>query len=270
MKQILFIVVLLGGIGTTNVNGQFLKNLKERALERSKEIVIEKTAEKIADKTSEAMDKLLNPNFDKLFAPKGEKIDMAQVPDAYYFQYKYTLRMTTNQGSIDIDYFLNSTEPYMAVKTNMAMGMVVVFDEGNKITFTSVNGIATATEMKINIEDEEEDADMFQGYTFKELPNRRFLDYDCIGREMENDDHKFIFYLATDTEADFGSMFRSKYSDVPKPQAMEKYALDNQKGLMMYMEKVDKKNKGKKKKDTSGKMECIAFEPVDMVINTRD
>lgn len=268
MKQILLIIFLIAGVGITTVNGQFLKDLKNRTLDRSKDVVIGKTADKAADKTGQAMDKILNPDFGKLMGPGGKKVDMSKVPDAYHFNYRYALKMTTREGTIDIDYYLSKTEPYMGVKMNMGMEMSMVFDEGNKIMFTYVNGMATATEMDLSDDANQEDMSMYNDYTFKELPNRRFLDYDCIGREMENADYKFTIYIAPDMEAGFGNMFKSEHANIP--QAMKKFSREYENGLMMYMEMLDKKNSNKKKKNTSATVECIAFEPVEMVINTKN
>ena len=267
MKKILFLIVLLIGAGTINVNGQFLKELKKRAVDRSKQVVINKAAEKVADKTSQAMDKLLNPDFGNLMNRGGKKVDMSKVPATYNFNYRYALKMTTGEGAIDIDYYLNNTEPYMGVKMNMGMEMSMVFDEGNKLMFTYVNGMATATEMDFKSELNQEDMDMYNDYTFKELPNRKFLDYDCIGREMENTDYKFTIYIAPDMAAGFGNMFKSDHANIPP--VMQKFSKDYENGLMMYMEMVDKKNKKKKKKNTSAIMECVAFEPSQMVIHTK-
>ena len=265
MKTILLIAVLIAGVGTINVNAQFLKELKNQALERSKDVVIGKTAEKAADKTGDAMDKILNPDFSRFTNPVGSKVDMSKLPDFYSFDYRYALKMTTQEGEIDFDYFLSKTEPYMGAKMNMGMDMSMIFDEGRKIMFTYVNGMGIATEMDFNDAMDEDDVNMYNDYTFKELPNREFLGYDCIGREMENDEYKFTIYIAPDMEAGFGNMFKSEHANIPP--AMQKFALEYENGLMMYMEMMDKKNK--KKKNTSATMECVAFEPTEMVIYTR-
>lgn len=265
MKRVLLIAVLIAGVGVSQANAQFLRELKDRAIERSKDVVIGKTAEKAADKTGEAMDKILNPDFGKFMNPGGKKVDMSTLPDSYNFDYRYALKMTTQEGEIDFDYFLSKTEPYMGVKMNMGMEMSMVFDEANKVLFTYVNGMAMATEMDLNNAVDEEDINMYDNYTFKELPNREFLGYDCVGREMENDEYKFITYIAPDMEAGFGNMFKSEHANIP-PE-MQKFSQEYENGLMMYMEMVDKKNN--KKKNTSATMECVAFEPTDLVISTR-
>lgn len=265
MKRILLIAVVIAGFGVTQSKAQFLKDLKDRALERGKDVIIGKTADKVADKTGDAMDKILNPDFSKFANPGGKKVDMAGLPDFYSFDYRYALKMTTQEGAIDFDYYLSKTEPYMGAKMNMGMDMSMIFDEGRKIMFTYVNGMGIATEMDLSETVDEEDVNMYNDYTFKELPNREFLGYDCIGREMENDEYKFTIYIAPDMEAGFGTMFKSEHANIPP--AMQKFAQEYENGLMMYMEMEDKKNK--KNKNTSATMECVAFEPTDMVIYTK-
>ena len=237
MKRILVIAVLLASFGVSQSHAQFLKELKKRVLEKTQQQVIEKAsdkvagkvAEKFADETGEVMDKLLNHDFGKLMNPIGKNVDMSKLPASYKFDYRYALKMTTQEGEIDFDYFLNKTEPYMGAKMNMGMDMSIVFDEGNKTVFTYVNGMGIATEMDLSNAVDKEDVNKYNDYTFKELPNRQFLGYDCVGREMENEEYK--------------------------------------NGLMMHMEMVDKKNK--KKKNNSVTMDCVAFEPSNLVINTR-
>ncbi len=264
MKKIFLIAVLLVSVGIINSNAQFLKELKNRALERSKDVIIGKTAEKAADKTGQAMDKLLNPDFSRLMSPGGNKVDMSKLPDSYNFDYRYALKMTTVEGEIDFDYYLSKTEPYMGAKMNMGMEMSMVFDEGNKVIFTYVNEMAVATEMDLTSDLGETDIKM-DSYSFRELPDREFLGYTCIGREMENDEYKFTVYIAPDMEAGFGTMFKSEHANIPP--AMQKFATEYENGLMMYMEMVDKKNK--KRKNTSATMECVAFEPTETVIYTK-
>lgn len=269
MKKILVITILLISFGVNQSKAQFLKKLKDRALQKTEQLVIEKAANKVADKaadaTGEAMDKLLNQDFSKLITPGGNKVDISTLPATYNFDYRYALKMKTQEGDIDFDYFLNKTEPYMGVKMDMGMDMSIVFDQGNKTIFTYVNGMAIATEMDLSNALEVEDTDIYNDYTFKELPNREFLGYDCIGREMENDEYKFVVYIAPNMEAGFGNMFNSEHANIPP--AMQKFSKEYENGMMMYMEMTDKKNKNKK--NTSATMECVAFEPTDLAISTR-
>ncbi len=270
MKRTLLITALLISIGVSHSNAQFLNKLKKRVIEKTEDLVIEKAADKVADKaankTGEAMDKLLNPDFGSIMNPTGKKVDMSKLPASYNFDYLYAMKMSTQDGEVGMDYFLSKTEPYMGVKMNMGedknMNMSMVFDEGNKTIFTYVNGMAIATEMDLSNAVDNEEIDVYNDYTFKELPNRQFLGYDCIGREMENNEYKFTVYIAPNMEAGFGNMFKTEHTNIPP--SMQKFSKDFENGLMMYMEMQDKNNK-----NISATMECVAFEPTDLVINTR-
>jgi hypothetical protein len=262
----IFIVTILKTItGMEPANAQLLREIKNRAIERSKDVIVGKTAEKAAEKTSQAMDKLLNPDLSKLTNPAGKKVDISSLPETYHFTYLYRLKMNTSEGDIEFDYYLNPNEAYMGAKMNMGMDMTMVFDEGNNVMITMVNGMPIATEMDPDEGFEEDELNLLNDYSITELPNREFLGYDCIGRQMENDDYKFIVYIAPEVEAGFGNVFKSDLANMPP--AMQATAKEYENGLMMYMEMHDKKNK--KRKNTSGTMECLAFEPAEMVIRTR-
>ncbi len=263
--RLIFIIPVLLVLGMEPVSAQLLREIKNRAIERSKDVIVAKAANKAAEKTGEAMDKLLNPDFSKLTNPAGKKVDMSKLPDAYHFTYLYRLKMTTSEGDIDFDYYLNPDESYMGAKINMGMDMSMVFDEGNNVLLTFVNGMPIATELDSGEAFDDEDLDIYNDYTITELPNREFLGYDCIGRQMENDEYKFIMYIAPDVEAGFGNVFKTDLAKMPP--AMQATAKEYENGLMMYMEMHDKKNK--RKKNTSGTMECLAFEPAELVIRTK-
>lgn len=252
----LFIALLLiTFVSIEQASAQLLKDIKNRAIERSKDVIVAKTANKAAEKTGQAMDKLLNPDLNGLMNRSGKKVDMSDLPESYRFNYLYSLKMTTKEGEIMFDYYLNPNEPYMGAKINMGMDMTMVFDEGNNVLLTFVNGMPFATEMDSGEGFDEDELDSYNDYTITELPNREFLGYDCIGRQMENDEYKFIVYLAPDMEAGFGKVFKSDRANLPP--AMQKMSEEYENGLMMYMEMEDKKNK--KRKNTSATMECVAF-----------
>lgn len=263
--KLVFIILVLLFLGLESASAQLLREIKNRAIERSKDVIVAKTANKAAEKTGEAMDKFLNPDLSKLANPAGKKVDMANLPDAYHFTYLYRLKMSTSEGDIGFDYYLNPNESYMGAKMDVGMDMTMVFDEGNNVLLTIVNGMPIATEMDSGEDFDEDELNLLNDYTIIELPNREFLGYDCIGRQMENDDYKFIVYIAPDVEAAFGNVFKSDLASLPP--AMQTTAKEYENGLMMYMEMHDKKNK--RKKNTSGTMECLAFEPAEMIIRAR-
>lgn len=259
------IILLLSGAATEQASAQFLKELRDKAIEKSKDVIVSKAADKAAERTASAMDKLLNPDFSKLANPAGKKVDTSRLPDAYHFSYLYRLKMATSEGDILFDYYLNPDESYMGAKMDIGMDMTMVFDEENQVIITMVNGMPIATEMDMNDAFDDDELNYLKDYSVTTLPNREFLGYDCIGRQMENDDYKFIVYIAPDVEAGFGNVFKSDRANMPP--AMQAAVKEYENGLMMYMEMEDKKNK--RKKNTSGTMECVAFEPSNMVIRTK-
>lgn len=259
------VILLLSVAATGQTSAQFLKELRDKAIEKSKDVIVSKAADKAAERTANTMDKLLNPDFSKLSNPAGKKVDTSSLPAEYHFSYLYRLKMSTSEGEILFDYYLNPDESYMGAKMNFGMDMTMVFDEGNQVILTMVNGMPIATEMDMDDASEEDELNYLKDYTITKLPNREFLGYDCIGRQMENDDFKFIVYIAPDVEAGFGNIFKSERANMPP--AMQAAVKEYENGLMMYTVMEDKKNK--KKKNTSGTMECVAFEPTKMVIHTR-
>lgn len=263
--KILIFSSLLIILITEQTSAQFLRELRDRAIDRSKDVILYKTSEKAAEKTSRAMDKLLNPDFSGIMTRSGKKIDMADLPDYYRFDYRYSLKMTTKEGEILFDYYLNPNEPYMGAKMSVGIDMTMIFDEGNNVLLTIVNGLPVATTMDTEEGFDENDFDYLKEYTITDLPNREFLGYDCIGRQMENDDYKFIVYIAPDMEAGFGNVFKTDRANLPP--AMQSMSREYENGLMMYMEMQDKKNK--KRKNSSATMECVAFEPAELIVYTK-
>ncbi|NLN30671.1 MAG: hypothetical protein GX158_05450 [Bacteroidales bacterium] len=250
--------------GMEAANAQFMREIRNRAIERSKDVIIDKVTDKAAEKTGHVMDKLLNPDLSQLANPTGKKVDMSNLPDAYHFTYLYRLKMSTTEGDIDFDYYLNPNESYMGTKIDAGIDMTMVFDEGNNVLLTFINDMPIATELD-TAEAFDDDMDIYNDYTFSELPDREFLGYNCVGRKMENDDYRFIIYIAPEMEAGFGKLFKSERANMPP--AMQATAKEYENGLMMYMEMHDKKNK--KSKNTSGTMECLAFEPAELIIHTK-
>jgi hypothetical protein len=246
--------------------GQFLNELKRQTKERVEMVAIQKTADKAGDATANTMDKLFNPNFEGLMKGGGKKVDRAELPDGYEFTYKYSLQMSTKDGSFVFDYYLNPGSGYMGVKMNVGADMFIVMDQDRQVNINYINSggnsIATASSA-IDLDEENIDAYQdLQDYVITDLPNKEFLGYDCIGKQMENEEWKFIMYFATDMEVSFADVFKQDNSKLPP--AMQSYSEQFENSLMMFMDMEDKK--GKKKKNISGTMECVGIEQVNFSI----
>lgn len=267
-KSILSLCLII--LCTQLSQGQFLKDLKKRVEERAKEVVEYKTADKAGQMTENALDKILNPNFEGMFGggAKGKPVDVSDLPDAYSFEYRYAMKMSTSAGEMQLDYFLNPNESYIGYQMDMGMNFFSVIDEERQIMVNYIDGRPIATSMNILGEEEmmEEDYAMdYESFTLTELPNREFLGYDCIGRQMENDEMKFIVYFATDMPANFDNVFKNTQNNMP--DELKRFTEEFPNSLMMYMEMEDKENKGKK--SGSATMECVAFEPYELTQSNR-
>lgn len=250
--------------------GQFLKKLQNRVEETVENVIIEKTAGKAGDKTGEGMDKLLNPNLGSMFGGgKGAKVDASSAQASYNFSYNYQLKISSKAGEMIMDYYLTPNEPYMGIKMNMGPSMFMIMDSSTDITYMFMgegeNKMATATQLDLSDVEEEAEENAIEDFTMTELPNKTFLGYDCVGKQMENAEYTFVFYIAMDAEISFNDVFKGDESKMPA--AFKKHFKEGDRGLMMYMQMTDKVNKNKKK-DTSAVMECLSVTPVDFNFDT--
>lgn len=254
LKALLFCALFL----TTGVaKAQFLDKLKNKVEKRVEQTVINKTADKAAQKTSKTMDKVFDP---KLGGGKaGKKVTPQNVPASFEFEYLYRLTMTTKEGTMDIDYHLKPGATYLGSKISTGMEMFMVMDGHENITYMFMesggNKIATATSVDLSEVPEDDEFDM-SSFTVTDLPNKTFLGYDCIGKKMENDDYTFTIYFTPDGPVSFNDVFPSNSDQFPP--ALRNQMQQYEGSLMMYMDMKDKKNK--KKKNTSGTMECTIIE----------
>jgi len=261
----LLFTVCLFAFGTT-LQAQFLDKLKNKVEKKVEQTVINKTADKAAQKTSKTMDKVIDPNLGG--GKKVKKVTPQNVPDSFEFEYLYRLTMTTKEGTMDIDYHLKPGATYMGSKMSTGLEMFMIMDGHENITYMFVesggNKIATATSIDLSEVPEDDEIDM-NSFTITDLPNKTYLGYDCIGKKMENDDYTFIMYFTPDGPVSFNDVFPSNSDQFPP--ALRNQMQQYEGSLMMYMDMKDKKNK--KKKNTSGTMECTIIEKNSFNFSTK-
>lgn len=253
---------------SSTAEAQFLNKLKKKVVERTEDVIINKAADKAAERTSEAMEKILNPNLDGLFNIGGGKmVDLNELPAEYKFDYLYKVKMSTGEGELEMDYFFNKNESYFGARTQLSPDMLMVFDVDKNVFVIKSGESVIAREIDMDSSStSNEEADIYKDYTFKELPSKEFLGIKCPGYEMENDENKFIAYIAPDIGVGFGSANGSKIVNMPKE--MQTFSKKYEKGLMMYME-MENKLDAKKKDKSLTSMECIEFAEADSTIKIR-
>jgi|GEM_PF-570933 len=267
-KRVLAIcAVLFINLFTTALQAQVLRELRNRAIDRTIDKVIDRTAEKLAEKMASAIMRMLEPNFEEWMQGTGSSIDPGLLPDAYYFHYIYRLQITNSEGSIEMDYYLNKDNPgYLGVQIYTGAEMFIVMDNNLKANITYINAgdtpMAMAMEAKDTTTDEQEINDSYDGYTFSELPDKEFLGYTCKGRLIENEDHKFIIYVAPNMPANMGNALTPNTAELPP--ALSTTASEFENGLMLFMEITDKKSQ--RRQNLSGTMECTGYEAFEYSI----
>ncbi len=248
-----------------DAQAQFLERLTKKVEKKVEQTVINKTADKAAQKTSQSMDKVFEPNLGGMSS--GKKVTPTDVPGSFDFDYHYQMTMTTSQGQIEMDYYLKPNAPYLGVKMNQGMEMFMVMDGEKNINYMFMQSggskIGTATSLDASDMTDTDDYDA-SDYTVTDLPNKTFLGYDCEGKKMENEDNVIIIYYTNDAEVSFNDVFKTDPERIP--DAVKSQFEGAEGALMMYMEMIDKKNKGKK--NTTGTMECTLLEPTNFSFNT--
>lgn len=243
-----------------SAEAQILNKLKNKVIERTENVIVDKAADKAAQKTSEAMDKILNQNLDGLFNIGGGTIvDVSNLPAEYSFDFLYKVKMTTGNGEIMMDYLFNKNESYFGAISQLSPTTTMIFDTDKNLFVIKSGESVIAREIKMDstTESEEAEAEIYNDYTFKEIPSKEFLGIICPGYEMENDENKFTVYIAPDIGVGFGSANGNKIVNMPKE--MQAFSKKYEKGLMMYME-MENKIDDKKNDKIATSMECVKFE----------
>lgn len=289
--KIVWLVALLVSI-STSAEAQFLKKLQkavERGVERGVINTVErKVHDKSAEKTGDAMDSALDPKIggnekndtersqagassilNNVLSKTPNQVDINSLPRSYTFDYLYALKMSTAEGVVNTEYYLHTEKPYMASKIDQGpQNMSMILDSENNVQIMVMDDIVSAMEIPFSGEISAEDAEYNNTFKIKKLPNKTFLGYNCLGYEMENKDHKIITYVAPHMEVSFQNIFNSPQqgNSMPTSEIYKVIGADVSNGLMMYMELTDKKSRKKNKVST---MECVAYKPINKVINIR-
>lgn len=91
-------------------------------------------------------------------------------------------------------------------------------------------------------------------FSYKTLPDKILMGYNCKGIEVTNNDFVIVFYYTKEAKVSFDQMFKSQQNQ-KTPDAFKKYFKAGDNPLMMRMIIRDLKNKGR-----ITTMECVALE----------
>ena len=203
----------------------------------------------------------------KAMSMSKNKIDASQIPAKYNFSWKYTLEMKSESGNaMNVDYLLEPNSSYYGVNMNRSgNNMFMIMDTKNKVMVSCFDKGAKKMAMASKIPDyTSKGTTKGSKYTYKTLPNKTILGYNCKGIQATNDASTMIFYYTNDAKISFGDMFKSQ-QDQSMSSAFTNFFKSGEKPLMMSMEFTDLKNKAKKMS-----MTCVGLDKKAFTFNKSD
>ena len=254
MKKICWVFSLVLLLVFNNVlEAQILKKLQKKVQDK----IEQKASDKEEEETKNSKDKALDANVMAMAYGKN-KVDPALVPDSYSFSWKYSLEIQSeNEKAMIMDYFLEPNAEYFGFKMGESGEMFMVIDSRNKLMITAFEQekekVAMASKMPDYSEmtSKENESD---GFSYRSLPNKIIMGYNCKGIEATSTDFVMVFYYTNEAKVSFSDMFRSQQKQ-KTPDVLKRYFKTGDRPLMMTMSMKDLKDKGK-----ITKMKCIILE----------
>ena len=254
MKKICWVFSLVLLLVFNNVlEAQILKKLQKKVQDK----VEQKASDKAEEGTESSMEKALDANAMAIAHGKN-KVDPSSVPDSYLFSWKYSLEIQSeNEKAMIMDYFLEPNAEYFGFKMGESGEMFMVIDSRNKLMITAFEQekekVAMASKMPDYSEmtSKENESD---GFSYRSLPNKIIMGYNCKGIEATSADFVMVFYYTNEAKVSFSDMFRSQQKQ-KTPDVLKRYFKTGDRPLMMTMSMKDLKDKGK-----ITTMKCVVLE----------
>ena len=216
----------------------------------------------IAQKPTEAQKKAMQDamNYGK------NKVDASQIPAKYSFSWKYSMEMKSSAGkTIVSDYFLEPNAAYYGANMNQTgSNMFMIMDSSKKLMVNSFEKGAKKMAMASKIQDYTPGDSKNSKYTYKILPNKVILGFNCKGIQATNATSTMVFYYTNDAKVSFSEMFKSQQNQ-STPNAFKNFFKPNEKPLMMSLNYTDLKDKSK-----SMTMKCVSLEKETKTFNKSD
>lgn len=195
------------------------------------------------------------------------KVNPSKIPNKYSFSWKYSMEMKTTTGkSVVFDYLLEPNSNYYGANMHQSGSeMFMIMDMKNKLTISSFGKGSKKMAMASRIPDyTKTNEEQNSKFTYKTLPNKTILGYNCKGVQATNSNSTMVFYYTNEAKVSFSEIFRSQQNQ-NTPDAFKSFFKPGEKPLMMYMEHKDLKDKSK-----NMSMKCIALEKEAFIFNKSD
>ena len=252
VSVVVFLVLLLS---FNSSQAQILKQIQKMAEQ--------KALDKASKKGNSGDNAEQNASMENAILSYGKnKVDPSVVPNSYSFSWKYIMEIkTADANAMNAEYFLEPNASYFAMNISQGEGqnMLMIMDSKNSITVTCFgNGkekMASASKMADYSEMAKKESEKSK-FTYKTLPNKTFLGYNCKGIQATNDEYDMIFYYTGDAKVSFGDMIKNQ-KGWKMPDGLASYFKPEDKTLLMDMTMKDLKSR----KVTT--MKCVSLEYVN-------
>jgi hypothetical protein len=201
--------------------------------------ILKKTPKAVGDKADEKTAKAVSASYGK------NKVDASAVPNSYSFSWVYSMEIQSDKGKAMVaEYFLEPNAEYFGMNM-VSNGMLMIMDNKNKLMVTCFNKGKMASASKIpDYSEVAEKESANTKFTYKTLPNKTFMGFNCKGTEATNENYVMVFYYTNEAKVSFGDMFKSQQGS-KTPNAFKNFFKSGEKPLTMYVTIKDLKNKGR-------------------------
>lgn len=262
MKKLTILFLSLFLMGST-AEAQFLKKLQKKIEEKVEKKAVDNVSDKAAAETENSLNKMWEMDLSSMpmGGMGGERVDPAEIPASYNFDWEYTMNMHSTEGDMELTYLLKKDSPHFGMQIPNVPGMFMVMD-GEKqmmVMFMDSEGsrMLTATKLDPASLEASEMEDPYKNAEMKEIGSKEIMGYHCKGYQTETPEHVYTFYVTDEAEVGFSDIFKANQKNAPKGFNPEWFKDGT--GLMMEMNMVDKVDPSKNVSMTCTKLEKKPF-----------
>lgn len=252
-KKVWIFSIVLMLIFENASQAQVLKKLQRKIQDK----VEQKAVGEVEEENFKAISEISNAEAVSMGYGKN-KIDASVVPDLYQFSWEYSLEIQTEtEKPIIVDYFLEPNAGYFGLNMGDSNEMFMIMDAGNKLTVTCFDQKGEKVAMALRIPDYKgivEKENKKADFSYRSLPDKIIMGYNCKGMEAVNEDYVMIFYYTNDAKVSFSNLFQSLQKQ-KTPDVLQYYFKSGEKPLMMMTSVKDLKKNG-----AITTMNCVSLE----------
>lgn len=258
MKKLMYLMLAAFLLSGTSAKAQFFKKLANKVTNKVEDAVTRNISDKAANEADEALNNVWEMDLKGMDIGMGSPVDLAEVPNSYNFDWKYSLSMKTKDGGMDFVYRLKEDADYMGMAMPQMANMFIVLDTGNDLTVMYMNGMVRATKLETELPEDTEMENPYSDMEYKKIGSKTILGYDCDGYRAESEDYVFTMYVTDEAGIGFSQLYENQ-KNLPKGFNPDWISEDS---LLMEMQMDNKKDA-----DKSMTMTCTGIEKDNFTIS---